>query len=67
MIELYILTEKYNLSLQDKVNESKKFKMKMKAMNIYNFLFNKWLISEQNKKESNKVFTNKNLYVSFGQ
>ena len=67
MIELYILTEKYNLSLQDKVNESKKFKMKMKAINIYNFLFNKWLISEQNKKESNKVFTNKNLYVSFGQ
>ena len=67
MIELYILTEKYNLSLQDKVNESKKFKMKMKAMNIYNFLFNKWLITEQNKKESNKVFTNKNLYVSFGQ
>ena len=67
MIELYILTEKYNLSLQDKVNESKKFKMKMKAMNIYNFLFNKWLISEKNKKESNKVFTNKNLYVSFGQ
>ena len=67
MIELYILTEKYNLSLQDKVNESKKFKMKMKAMNIYNFLFNKWLITEQNKKERNKVFTNKNLYVSFGQ
>lgn len=41
--------------------------MKMKAINIYNYLFNQWLITEKNKKVSNKTFINKNLYVSFGQ
>lgn len=67
MIELYMLTEKYNISLNDKLQEKKKYKMKMKAINIYNYLFNQWLITEKNKKVSNKTFINKNLYVSFGQ
>ena len=67
MIELYMLTEKYNISLNDKLQEKKKYKMKMKAINIYNYLFNQWLTTEKNKKVSNKTFINKNLYVSFGQ
>ena len=39
IIELYILTERYKISLEDKINESRKFKIKMKVINIYNFLF----------------------------
>ena len=53
MIELYMLTEKYNISLNDKLQEKKKYKMKMKAINIYNYLFNQWLTTEKNKKVSN--------------